>query len=133
MAVDKIVVEPKDAAPERIQIWGTFIQMEPSKGNYGPPVRGYLYYTVAPGKEEACRKEWAKLQKLVAKDQIVAWGMCGVPKVEGHVRKAAEKRGAPLVFPLCEEGFAPAEQHVDRRHLTGLLTSPVSEGKSGPK
>jgi hypothetical protein len=49
MAVDKVVVEPNDAAPTRIRIWGTFIFLDDSRTTYGAPVRGYLYYFAVPG------------------------------------------------------------------------------------
>src|SRR5438132_11431713 len=91
MAVDKIVLEPNDVAPTRIQIWGTFIFLEDSRTMYGDPVRGHLYYTAIPGKEKECRKQWADLRELAAADQIVAYGLCGTPKIDGHLRKALEK------------------------------------------
>jgi hypothetical protein len=125
MVVDKIVLEPNGQAPTAIQIWGTFIFLEGRGVKYGAPQRGYLYYTVAPGKEEECRKEWANLRKLAAEDQIIALGMCGVPKVEGHLRKADEKPQTPVVFPLSENGFMPGERHVDHGSLKPLLDSPT--------
>jgi hypothetical protein len=125
MAVDKIVLEPNDEAPTRIQIWGTFILLDGSRTMYGAPQRGYLYYAAVPGKEEECRKEWANLRKLAAEDRIVAYGICGTPKVDGHLRKPAQKPQAPVVFPLCENGFTPAEQYVDYRSLKELLASPA--------
>lgn len=125
MAVDNIVLEPNDQAPTRIQIWGTFMQLQLPGGHYGPPVRGYLYYTAAPGKEKECRKEWAALKKLVAEDRIVAFGMCGTPKVEGHLRKPSQKPEAPIVFPLCDPGFTPAERSIDARSLKELLALPA--------
>ena len=98
MVVDKIVLEPDEKAPTRIQVWGTFIFCK-DNATYDRPVSGYLYYTAAKGKEDACRKEWAKLQKLVADKHIVAWGSCGVPKVNGHLREATENPKSPLLFP----------------------------------
>jgi hypothetical protein len=65
MVVDKLVFEPNQEAPKRVQIWGTFSFLK-ERTTYGEPVRGYLYYTLASGKEEQCRKEWAHLEKLVA-------------------------------------------------------------------
>jgi hypothetical protein len=101
MVVDKIVLEPDEKAPTRIQVWGTFIFCK-ANATYDRPVSGYLYYTAEKGKEDACRKEWAKLQKLVADKHIVAWGSCGRPKVDGHLREATENPKSPLLFPLGE-------------------------------
>jgi hypothetical protein len=126
MAVDKIVLGPSDVAPTRIQIWGTFIFLEDSRSMYGAPVRGYLYYTAVPGKEEECRKQWADLRELAAEDQIVAYGLCGTPKIDGQLRKALEEPENPIVFPLCQVGFTPAERYADSRLLRELLTTPTT-------
>src|SRR5690348_7718107 len=60
--VDKVVLEPNDAAPERVQVWGAFaIASKEDRSTYQPAKRGYLYYALKPGKEDVCRKEWADL------------------------------------------------------------------------
>jgi hypothetical protein len=125
MAVDKIVVGPNDAAPTWIQIWGTFIFLEDSRTTYGAPVRGCLYYAAVPGKEEECRKQWADLRELAAEDQLVAYGLCGTPKIDGHLRTAWEKPERPTLFPLSQIGFTPAERYADSRSLRELLTAPT--------
>ena len=110
MAVDKLVFEPNEHAPTRIQIWGTFALLNGTRGAYGEPVDGYLYYAATPGKEAESRKEWAKLKKLVAEQHLIAYGMCGEPKVSGQLRKPTDKVEAPVAFPLAEPGFANADQ-----------------------
>jgi hypothetical protein len=111
MVVDKVVLEPNDQAPTRIQIWGTFVLLK-NHSEYGKPVHGYLYYTAASGKEEDCRKEWANLQRLSAEKHVIGFGACGRPNVDGHLRKAGDKRAAPNVFPLGEGGFANADNYL---------------------
>src|SRR5690348_16231891 len=60
--VDKVVAEPGDA-PTTVQVWGSIVlATQPGGRTYGEPQRGYLYYKLAPGKEEVCRKEWAELR-----------------------------------------------------------------------
>lgn len=108
MAVDKLVFEPNENTPVRIQIWGSFALLNDSKDTYGKPVRGYLYYSVAPGKEDESRKEWAKLKKLVADRRLVSYGICGEPKIDSHLRKPTDKAEAATAFPLVERGFADA-------------------------
>jgi hypothetical protein len=105
MAIDKLVFEPNEESPARVQIWGTFSFLK-EKTAYSKPVQGYLYYTLASGKEEQCRKEWATLKQLVADKHVVAFGICGSPRVDGHLRKSMEKPHAPVVFPLSEQGFS---------------------------
>jgi hypothetical protein len=105
MAVDRVVLEPSREAPTRIQIWGKFYFLkEPTA--YGSPVSGYLYYTVEKGKEDECRKDWAKLRELVAAKRLIAFGSCGQPKHgEVRLRKPTDKPDSPTVFPLTEAGF----------------------------
>jgi hypothetical protein len=106
MVVDKVVLEPDEKVPTRIQIWGTFIFCK-NNASYDRPVSGYLYYTADKGKEDASRREWAKLQKLAADKHIVAWGSCGWPKLDGDFHKATEKPKSPAVFPLhADQSFA---------------------------
>jgi hypothetical protein len=109
MVIDKLVFEPNEEEPARVQIWGTFSFLK-EKTNYGKPVQGYLYYTLASGKEEQCRKEWATLKKFVADKHVVAFGICGSPKVDGHFRKSTDKPHGPVVFPLSEQGFSNGDR-----------------------
>lgn len=101
MMVDKVVLEPDNKSPDRIQICGKFVFCS-NNSTYGKPVEGYLYYTVAKGKEDACRQEWAKLQKLVADKHVVALGSCGSPNVDGHLRNSLDTPKSPVVFPIKE-------------------------------
>src|SRR5688572_26933929 len=72
--VDKVVLEPSDGQPERIQIWGGFAVAEGYGYTYAPAKRGYMYFTVKPGEEETCRKEWSDLKGLAGSDEFIAFG-----------------------------------------------------------
>jgi hypothetical protein len=110
MAVERLVFEPNENTPTRIQIWGSFALLNSTRDAYGEPVRGYLYYTAAPGKEEESRKKWGELKKLVAEQHLVSYGICGEPKVDGHLRKPTDKAEAPVEFPFDKAGFANADK-----------------------
>lgn len=75
--IEKVVLEPNDAAPERMQIWGAFAFAPP--GNWKPqnePRRGYFYFRL-PSSEKvarAARSEWAELQALSGSGQAVEFG-----------------------------------------------------------
>src|SRR5438876_1278444 len=56
--VDKVVLEPNDTTPERIQVWGGFALAEGGGYEYGKAQPGYMYFKLKPGKEEVCRNEW---------------------------------------------------------------------------
>src|SRR5262245_9751088 len=68
--VEKVVFEPTDKAPQRIQVWGAFSVSEGKPGDfYSPPQRGYLYFTLPSGKEELARREWADLKSVAGTGQ----------------------------------------------------------------
>ena len=97
--VEKVLLEPGDAAPERIQVWGAFALSDQKSGStYGSAQRGYLYYACPPGQEAVCRREWADLKAVAGKDTGVGFGARYKPT--GRIRKADEKPASPDVYPI---------------------------------
>jgi hypothetical protein len=97
--VEKVVLEPSDAAAQRIQIWGAFsLADRRSPDDYGPAQRGYLYYTCPQGQESVCRSEWADLKTVAAKETAIGFG--GRYKEAGRVRKPDEKIASPDTYPI---------------------------------
>jgi hypothetical protein len=97
--VEKVLLEPGDAAPQRIQIWGAFALSDQKSGSaYGPAQRGYLYYSCPSGRETVCRNEWADLKAVAGKDTGVGFG--GRYKATGRIRKADEKPASPDEYPI---------------------------------
>ena len=97
--VEKVVFEPNENAPQRIQIWGAFAVADRRNNNdYLPAQRGYLYYTVQPGKEEICRKEWADLKAVSGTGQGVGFGVR--VNATNRVRQASDKIEAPNTYPI---------------------------------
>ena len=98
--IDKVVFEPDASAPERIQIWGAFAHAsKQNRFDYEEPRRGYLYFSLKPGKEAVCRKEWADLKSVAGTGQIVGFGGRGLEM--GRLRKADEKVANPDVYPVA--------------------------------
>ena len=109
--VEKVVFEPSESAPQRIQIWGAFVVPVPmSSFQYKPAERGYLYFKIAPGKEEITRKEWADLKAVAGTGQGIAFAQYWVPNpndpsgnplhaLEVRVHKAGDSV-VPDVYPL---------------------------------
>ncbi len=97
--VDRVVFEPSDAAPERIQVWGGFaLAKTENRNDYHDAQRGYLYFKLRPGEEEICKKEWADLKAVAGTGQIVAFG--SRPEIRGiTLRKADAKAEKPDVYP----------------------------------
>src|SRR3989442_8322252 len=53
--IDRVVLEPNDTAPERVQVWGAFaLANTEDRNTYESPRRGYFYYSLQPGKEDVC-------------------------------------------------------------------------------
>jgi hypothetical protein len=97
--IEKVVFEPNENAPERIQVWGAFSLTEGRPGDfYQSPQRGYLYFTVPPGKEAMARKEWADLKSAAGTGQGIAFGSKYLYKA--RFRKSDEKPASPDVYPF---------------------------------
>ena len=123
--VEKVVIEPNDKAPERIQIWGAFAIAEGRGSTYGPVQRGYLYYTCPSGQENVCRKEWSDLKSVAGKGTAVGLGMRYKPT--GRVRKADEKVASADPYPI-QMGVILVDNGVDRgsdtmKLIDGLKTA----------
>jgi hypothetical protein len=119
--VEKVVLEPSDAAPERVQVWGAFALAEGRGSTYQAPQRGYLYYTCPSGQESICRNEWADLKSLAGKKTGVGFGQRYKPT--GRVRGPQEKAASPDTYPI-EMGIVKVEGTSDR----GSETTKVIDG-----
>src|SRR5438552_14021599 len=60
--VDKVVFEPNETNPERIQVWGAFAFAEGYGYTYKNAERGYLSYQVNSATQTAFRHEWRALK-----------------------------------------------------------------------
>jgi hypothetical protein len=119
--VEKVVFEPSDAAPQRVQVWGAFALAEGRGSTYQAPQRGYLYYTCPSGQESICRNEWADLKSLAGKQTGVGFGQRYKPT--GRVRGPQEKAASPDTYPI-EMGIVKVEGASDR----GSETMKVIDG-----
>jgi len=95
--VDKVVFEPSEQAPERVQVWGGFALAKGKADDYEAARAGYLYLTLRKGEEDICRKEWADLKAVAGTGQIVAFGSRHEPK--GSIRNADAKPEHPDAHP----------------------------------
>jgi hypothetical protein len=137
--VDRVVFEPSDAAPDRIQVWGGFAlaKKTPNRLEYHNPERGYMYFKLRPGEEEVSKKEWADLKSVAGKQQIVAFGSRDA-EPQPTIRKADAKPENPDVYP---KGFGMTK--IDRAggntnsrapldQLSDMATKPAPAEKSAP-
>ena len=98
--VQKVVFEPNDAAPKRIQVWGIFSLADGKSGNgYLPPQRGYLYFALPPGQPDSIAlAEWSDLKMVAGTESVITFAER--PSWNGHVRKATDKPESPEPYPL---------------------------------
>jgi len=114
--VDKIVLEPATGPAMAVQIHGVFSLAirrnpdftqpfppgsfgTPGTGDvYGPVQKGYVYAMCPRGKEVNCRNEWADLQTVAGKPDIIGFGSRWEMSV--RVRPASEKPETPDVYSV---------------------------------
>jgi hypothetical protein len=98
--VQKVVLEPSDTQPQRIQVWGAFSVADSSNPNdYQAPQVGYVYYSCPQGQESVCRNEWTDLKSVAATGTAVGFG--GRRAGTSRVRKADEKPSSPDTYPIA--------------------------------
>jgi hypothetical protein len=121
--VDKVVFEPNATSPQRIQVWGAFsLANQDDRNSYEPPQRGYLYFTLKPGKEEICRKEWADFKAIAGSDQVVGFGVRFMTRP--RLRKADEKAADPDEYPINYGVVKISERRSDYAPVRDLKALP---------
>jgi hypothetical protein len=72
--IDKVVFEPSEQAPERIQIWGAFAFADTGNATMATAAKkGWLYF-VNPNNNAATKKEWMDLKAVAGTGQAVGFG-----------------------------------------------------------
>jgi hypothetical protein len=118
--VSKVVFEPNDKAPERIQIWGAFTLVDGGTGSGGKtltPQRGYMYFALPAEAEGAngrntALKEWADFKAIAGTNQAVAFArifyfgaftddlISRLPRSGNPIRLGSAKPASPTIYPL---------------------------------
>jgi hypothetical protein len=121
--IDRVVFEPNESAPERIQIWGGFaLASKNDRAGYDPAQYGYLYYSLATGKEELCRKEWADFKSIAGSDQIIGFG--GRHLEPSRLRNVDDKPASPDVYPIGSGLVKMSDRHSDYAPIRDLRSLP---------
>lgn len=109
--IDAVTFEPDGPSPNFIRISGVFVVPVPiSSGQYRSPQRGYLYFRIRPGVEQATRKDWNELKTLAGTGRAVGFAQYWVPNPndpQGNPHLSLEvsvhtdgDAAAPEVYPL---------------------------------
>lgn len=94
--VDKVVFEPNEQNPERIQVWGSFaVATRKDRDNYDPVQRGYLYFSAADSKQMT-RAEWNDLKSVAGTKRVVGFSSRFGQHV--RVRTANDKPTSPDAY-----------------------------------
>jgi len=105
--VERVVLEPDDKNPQRIQLWGAFSTSRSTT----TPKKGYMYFTLPASQQSTALKEWADFKATAGKGRVVGFGssaLFGQSQAEadayhaslGRVRPASEKPQSPDVYKL---------------------------------
>ncbi len=64
--IDEVKFDQDGPSSNLVRISGVFIVPRPmSSGEYQTPQRGYLYFRISPGAEQAARKDWNQLKAVL--------------------------------------------------------------------
>jgi hypothetical protein len=120
--VERVVLEPNEVEPERIQIWGWFELANRTSRAYDEPRRGCLYYSISDENHDACRKEWNDIAESAASGKCIAFGQRYTEL--GKVRKFGDAMTSPLPYPLAS-GLFELRDDSDYRPVKALTEIPL--------
>lgn len=114
--IKKVVMEPDECAPTRVQIWGAFSFSDLETLGYSPVAAGYLYYSVPRDTTAAIAQnnkmiaaEWMDLKAVAGTGEVVGFG--GRRGPFGRLRAASEKPDNPDAYPPLNMGVVRLSQH----------------------
>jgi len=123
--VEKVVFEPNDKAPERVQVWGAFAYVETSIGSQSltvsRPARGYLYFKLGGPSDTVVRNEWNDLKSVAGTGEAVGFGKWGYIGRFGGLQPDTTSRNPPYIL-----------ERSPGNPLTDLRVRPAAEPPAGP-
>ena len=116
--IEKVVFEPSEKAPERIQIWGAFAVVDggPARpGATSKPLRGYLYFKLPDGSDRAAaRTEWMDLKSVAGTGQAIGFGNWGFVGSVQDFGARSSSSGIPYFLELYPGGGRQTDVRVRR-------------------
>jgi hypothetical protein len=129
--VEKVVFEPDEKAPERIQVWGAFAYVDGGADRalaVSPAKRGFLYFTLpiilpaTTSQVDLIRREWADLKAVAGTGQAIGFGSWGYSGRFSGLRPDASAAELPRIFEASPRGGTQ----------TDLRVRPASEALRAP-
>jgi len=133
--IDKVVFEPNEQSPERIQLWGVFAFVSGSikAGTIfedAPAQRGYLYFNMpanyTPAQKETVEKEWADLKSVAGTQQAVAFGDLFYDRAFSDVNDGYVYASGSAVGIRVRNNTPSASALVPYSINTGIVKLPVT-------
>jgi hypothetical protein len=130
--VERVVFEPSESAPERVQLWGAFAYVEIS-GQYNELTtsearRGYMYFRLPTGARysgptqiQNAKTEWKDLKAIAGTGQAVGFGSWGYIGRFDSLAPDVTSGQPPYIL---ESNYG--------NPLTDLRVRPATEKPSGP-
>jgi hypothetical protein len=126
--VDHVTFEPESDAPNFLRISGVFVvPVSLSSGSYRSPRKGYLYFRITPGTDQATRRDWSEFKSFAGSGKVVAFGQYWVPNPndpQGNPHHSLEVRvhaeggvpGAPDFYPIPQPGGVTEVKGGDKEY-----------------
>jgi hypothetical protein len=133
--IEKVVFEPNDTSPERVQLWGAFAYSDGVGESYAgmsKPQKGYMYFRLpdpasGPRAQQAVgtiRNEWTDLKSVAGKGQAVGFGRWNYFGLFSDLKTDVNYVGANRP-PFVSEFFSPGGS------ITDMRVRPASEAPAG--
>ncbi len=131
--VERVVFEPSEAAPERIQVWGAFTYVDGgATRNFALSTvkRGYLYFRLrsdipqftSPADVDVTKKEWADIKAVAGTGQAIGFGSWGYIGMFGVLQPDDVAAEPSFLYERKPSGGARAD----------LRVRPATEAPAGP-
>ena len=128
--VEKVVFEPSEKSPERIQVWGAFAYVDGganSPGTVSAAKRGYLYFKLptvlaSASESQTVKNEWADLKAIAGTGQAIGFGTWGYIGAFGGLDPGTNSSRPPYVIARAPRGG----------ELTDFRVRPASEIPATP-
>lgn len=128
--IERVVFEPSQAAPERVQVWGAFVYVNGGVGKdagMSAIERGYLYFRLpeaalaTPADVTLIRREWADLHTMAGSPDGVGFGRWGYIGRFADLGQATQETGPWFL-----------ERGVKSASYTDLRVRPATETPASP-
>jgi hypothetical protein len=128
--VEKVVMEPSEQTPERIQVWGAFAYVDGGLDralNVSSAKRGFLYFKLppsAPASEVALvKREWSDLKAVAGTGQAIGFGSWSYIGAFGSLQPETRSSKPPYVLERGPSGNTQTDLRV--RPATETPSSPA--------